>query len=450
MLPRDIELDDAILDLVDNSVDGAMRRARRENTPEEHRYQGMWCHLHIDESRFCIEDNCGGIPKTHFDAAFKLGRPELDFDDNIPTIGVYGIGMKRAMFKMGRNAIVETRFPEFRRRVHYPPDWFEQEDNWDLEVSAIDVDEKPDGVVIVVEDLLDDVAKRFSREAALNDLGKKLGRHFAYIMNLGFELKLNGVSVKPLSVAMKFEDEGILPFAFSAQVDGVSIDVSIGIFRRLAKETEIQNETEVDGARTTREKPEPQSPGVTVICNDRVVLPEDTTSITGWGVGGVPKYHPQFRAIVGQISFRSDDASLLPISTTKRDLDTDTTLYNAARNEAMAGLKLFISLTNKWKRQEEDLNDRIDNAPMMDARVAVSTLVNRPEAKSVRAIAGAKRFTPALPEPETRKDTAWIRFSRPKAEVRKMGEVLLEDSGENPGVIGEAAWTDAYRRYVSE
>lgn len=451
MLPRDIELDDAILDLVDNSVDGAMRQARRDDREDESRYKGMWCHLRIDGTSFRIEDNCGGIPDTHFDAAFRLGRPAVDRDGAIPTIGVYGIGMKRAIFKMGRRGIVESRFPGHRRKVVYPPDWFDREEDWDLNVEEIEDDEKPVGVTIVVDELLDDVARRFARDAQLNELRRKLGRHFAYIMDLGFEISLNGIPVEPQSVRLKFDADGeITPFAFSASVDGVEISVSIGIFRRLAKEAEIEDETEVNGARPTKDRPNPQSAGVTVICNDRVVLAEDTTPITGWGMGGVPKFHPQFRAIGGQISFKSSDASLLPISTTKRDLDTDTNLYTTARNEVMTGLKAFIALTNKWKRQEDDLNDRIDKAEMEDARVVVAALTERPEATSIRAIPGGKRFIPKLPEPVGRKDTVWIRFSRPRPEVQQLGEALLEDPGEKPSTIGEVVWTDALRRYISE
>lgn len=450
MLPRDIELDDAILDLVDNSVDGAMRRARREDTPEGDRYKDMWCHLELDGKRFRISDNCGGIPKEYFDDAFHLGRPSVDLDGDIPTIGVYGIGMKRAIFKIGRNGVVETRHPGFRRCVAYPPGWFAK-DKWELDVSEIAPDDEPDGVKITVDELLPDVADQFGKEAALNDLRSKLGLHFAYIMELGFGIKVNGIDVVPQSVLLKSAVTGeIVPFAFSADVNSVQVNVSVGLFRRLAKESEIQDETEVDGPRSLREEKQTQKSGITVICNDRVVLVADTSDLTGWGVGGVPKYHPQFRAIGGQISFKSDDASLLPISTTKRDLDTHTPLYNMARNETMTGLKTFISLTNKWKRQEEQLNDQIDNAPAVDARSVVAVLVSRKEAVNVRSMPGAKRFVPDLPKPQGKSDNVWVRFERPQKEARRLGEELLEDPGAKPSEIGEAAWRDALRRYCSE
>lgn len=450
MLPRDIELDDAILDLVDNSVDGAMRRARRERTPDDDRYKGMWCHLEIDGSRFSISDNCGGIPERYFEGAFHLGRPTVDLDNDIPTIGVYGIGMKRAIFKIGRNGRVETRHPGFRRCVSYPPGWFAGE-QWELDVSEIAADDEPDGVKITVEDLLADVADQFRKEAALNNLRSKLGQHFAYIMELGFGIKVNGIDVVPQSVLLKNGATGeIVPFAFAADIQNVEINVSVGVFRRLAKESDIQDETEVDGPRSLREEKQTQKSGITVICNDRVVLVNDTTDLTGWGIGGVPRYHPQFRAIGGQISFKSDDASLLPISTTKRDLDTHTTLYNTARNEAMTGLKTFISLTNKWKKQEEKLNEQIDSAPAVDARKVVAALVSKKEATNVRSLPGAKRYVPELPKPQGKSDNVWIRFERPQREARRLGEELLEDPGAKPSEIGEAVWRDALGRYDSE
>ena len=79
MLPRDIELDDAILDLVDNSVDGAMRR-EKANLKDDQPYEGYHCELRISETEFVVEDNCGGIPDDYLEGAFRLGRPSMDLD----------------------------------------------------------------------------------------------------------------------------------------------------------------------------------------------------------------------------------------------------------------------------------------------------------------------------------------------------------------------------------
>src|SRR5882762_3056854 len=54
-LVKDIPLSRAIIDLVDNSVDGA--RAIRGNKG----YLGLFVHLNISNDAFQIEDNCGGM-----------------------------------------------------------------------------------------------------------------------------------------------------------------------------------------------------------------------------------------------------------------------------------------------------------------------------------------------------------------------------------------------------
>jgi hypothetical protein len=70
--------------------------------------------LDLRSDGFVIEDNCGGIPlSTARDYAFRFGREVGDRrDSDIITIGMYGIGMKRAIFKLGRSARVTSKSGE--------------------------------------------------------------------------------------------------------------------------------------------------------------------------------------------------------------------------------------------------------------------------------------------------------------------------------------------------
>ena len=107
MLTRDIRLEDAILDLIDNCLDGALRLGNG-GKPD---YSNYLVKITLAKDHFSIEDNCGGIPReVAKNYAFKMGRePNDNRDSDTETIGMYGVGMKRAIFKMGRNAIVKTR-----------------------------------------------------------------------------------------------------------------------------------------------------------------------------------------------------------------------------------------------------------------------------------------------------------------------------------------------------
>src|SRR5437667_12167010 len=89
MLTRDIELQDAVLDLLDNCVDGALR-TRSKALAEGDSFDGFWAKITLSKKKFIIEDNCGGIPwenaKTY---AFRMGKPH-EFEKPEGTIGVVG------------------------------------------------------------------------------------------------------------------------------------------------------------------------------------------------------------------------------------------------------------------------------------------------------------------------------------------------------------------------
>ena len=81
MLTRDIPLTRAILDLVDNSVDGARRLRASGN------YDGLWVRMELSVEQFRIADNCGGITvEIARDYAFRFGRPK----EAKGYAGVYG------------------------------------------------------------------------------------------------------------------------------------------------------------------------------------------------------------------------------------------------------------------------------------------------------------------------------------------------------------------------
>ena len=95
MLVRDIALTRAIIDLVDNSVDGARRKRPKGQ------YGGLWIEITANEREFEAKDNCGGIPlETARRYAFRFGRPD-GMKATPHSVGQFGVGMKRALFKLG-------------------------------------------------------------------------------------------------------------------------------------------------------------------------------------------------------------------------------------------------------------------------------------------------------------------------------------------------------------
>lgn len=441
MLPRDIELDDAILDLVDNSVDGAMRK-ERERLGDDRPFERYHCELTISEEVFCLQDNCGGIPNEYLDGAFRLGRADTEIDNNLPTIGMYGIGMKRAIFKMAEEATVVSRSEERAVRVRYGKEWLNpNNESWDLPIEEMEGNEER-GVRIKVSELQESVGKRFSGESFLDELRDRLGQHFAYIMGKGFSIVLNGTPVRPETVRV-IHSPVIEPYDYEAEFSGVKIKVTIGFYRNLTRQAELEDATEPDenndGATAIDEA------GITVICNDRVVVMSDKSTITGWGVANVPRYHPQFRAISGIILFSSTDASKLPISTTKRDLDTDSEVYRPARNAAIDGIRLFVGFTNRWKGNEEAVDELLVPENRVEART-VSLVADK--GTVVRGTGNqARHYLPELPIPPRGTRKRRVAFSRDIEEIRRLGEALLGDGGARAGDVGVSAWEEALERH---
>lgn len=429
MLTRDIELTDAILDLIDNCVDGATRKLKGK-IQKAGAYKGFEARLTLSATSFEISDNCGGIPQDAIDDAFRLGRPKVDRDGKLPTIGVYGIGMKRAIFKMADEARVETVSDDAARAVTYTTEWLNPaNDSWDLPIESVKKRTKR-GVTISVPRLKAPIARQFGNAAFINDLRTKISEHFGYLIQKGFSIDVNGQKIEERTLHLYAADftkkDAIRPFDFELEEGKVHIRVTVGFFRPLVHTEEIDQ---------AAERSEGDQAGISVICNDRLVLLNDKSLKTGWGDGGVPKYHPQFRGIAGVIIFSSDHPESLPISTTKRDLDVGTDVYLKARQYAMEGLRECTGFTNKWKGMEDEATKHFENSKKKDVRTQVKLAAEHGVA--VRGVSGARKHAPALPIPEQRNPMRRISFTRKEDEIKIVSKHLFGEAGQEPSVVGQ-------------
>lgn len=431
MLPRDIALEDALLDLIDNSVDGAMRQEKsrlKQKTP----FDGYFAKLALSKNGFEITDNCGGIPKDYIEAAFSLGRPKIDKDNKIPTIGMYGIGMKRAVFKVGNEALIQSNSKDGLFEVEYSHEWMDPDNSdWNLPIIHAPHEKKMDrGVTITITDVKAEIRKSFANDDFLNSLAHQVSEHFGYLIQKGFAVSINNEELKPKTLqlinATHSAVTAIRPFDYEAKINGVDVKVTVGFFRSLMRETELDDE--LDGPRET------ELAGVSVVCNDRVVLLSDRSMKTGWGDGGVPRYHPQFRAIAGLVVFSSNEAENLPISTTKRDLDVGSEVYLKARRALMEGLKICTDFTNKWKGMEDQTEQHFQSE-RSDAKTQVN-LANK-HGSAVRGEPSTKKYIPKLPLPDVRDPKRRVSFVRKESDVKIVSEYLFDDAEEKPSRVGE-------------
>jgi hypothetical protein len=429
MLPRDIELKDAILDLVDNCIDGATRQITKSKLRTPKPYDGYEASLTIDAKSFDISDNCGGIPKDRIKDAFLLGRPKIE--KNLPTIGIYGIGLKRAIFKIGEEAMVETFADDGAFSVTYDRDWLDPEnENWDLPIEPL-ANRKRKGVTVVIPTVKKDIARQFGNPTFLNELKNSISENFAYLMQKGFSVRVNEEKLRARTLKLYTTDfskkDGIRPYDYESDDNGVHVRVTVGFFRPLARMEDIDEAAEYSS--------DNEEAGISVICNDRLVLVNDRTIKTGWGDGGVPRYHPQFRGIAGFIIFSTDQPEKLPISTTKRDLDAGEAVYLLARQYCMEGLRECVAFTNKWKGMEDEASKHFDQSARKDVRTEVRLAADH--GTPVRGNQKARKMPATLPVPQKRDPMRRISFTRKQTAIKKVSEYLFNESDQEPSVVGQ-------------
>lgn len=436
MLTRDISLRDAILDLIDNCLDGALRLADGEEVD----YAQHYVKIKLSSDQFIIMDNCGGISRDiAINYAFKMGR-ELDDkrDLETETIGMYGVGMKRAIFKMGRNALVRTRNKEETFEVPITSIWLDAK-NWDPlpinDVYAIDDNLTVPGTVIQVCDLYPGVSRHFSNEGFLNEVRTAIAEHFTIFLQRGLKVEVNEEDVKPVfvEVLVSKREDGPAPFIFKKRIDGVLVSITVGLNSGRSIDEDEEDELLFDDKRSSA------TAGWTVLCNDRAVIVGDKSRLTGWG-DGIPMYHDQFIVITGIVEFRSNNAEKLPITTTKRALDTSSNVWLESLVKMKEGIRIFISYTNQWKNHPRaDQTKYWHDAIPHSLTSAIQVVGQRQSAKKNSEYIEYNPYkSKVLPEPEGKiPSSRRIVFSKPIEDIRLVSKMLFDSQNEKPGIVGD-------------
>lgn len=449
MLTRDISLDDAILDLLDNCLDGVIR-ANKENSEIDPKkpYNGYYAKITFDKYHFSIEDNCGGIERDRAkNSAFKLGRPKDTLEEHLGTIGAYGIGMKRAIFKMGRSASITTQHKDDRFSVKIEPEWMEQDDEWNLSIENLE-SSALDGTTIEVKDLNPNISAQFddSRSNFSNEIREKISSLFTLIMEKGFKIEVNGIKIERKPLTLLFDEKlfenkdntGLGAFLYTYKDKNIEIEIALGFLGRMKKkylEDALEGNVKGDDALEGEIREEA---GWTILCNERAVVYKDRTERTGWGgAGNAPKYHPQFRNIAGIVSFRSSEPRELPLTTTKHGIDWGDTNYLKVKKYMTEALREFTSYTNSWKGFSDEEEAYFKKAKPISISEIQSSLP-QDNWKPIRSSGGKERkYIPKLPKPAVKENRKWIRFSKTKEEILEASQFLYDRNETDHSKIGE-------------
>lgn len=352
---RDLSLEDCILDLIDNSIDGLIRTQSidpteisktifsRKSPPKVSTKSLPAIEVNYGPRSVEILDKCGGIDRDYaMNEAFNFGHgPKWEGGH----LGVYGIGLKRALFKIGNKFSIESKTTKngFTCKLDVR-EWIRKDEkleDWRFPIEDSPAANKPEqaGTAVRITNLRKEVKMRLQDGTVDANLVREIGRTYAFFLGRYVQVILNGTPVSPIGLPLsrpKKQDVSFEELQFEKSA------VTCRIYASLAAPD--------DKGRWPAERA-----GWYVACNGRLVLTANQTNLSGWGVGTTPRYHPKFRQFIGIVFFESTQGHLLPWTTTKRGLDRESSIYLRTRGKmAVAAQPVLSYLTELYGADEED------------------------------------------------------------------------------------------------
>src|SRR5712692_3815688 len=314
MLTIDISLSDCILDLADNSIHSLIMKIRLDVS--EHLFAGTKAQkvdalidISFTSSKFSVKDNCGGISiEDAEEQVFLLGNPVKE--KRQVGLGVYGIGMKRAFFKIGRQISMASHTTDEEFKIDISVDEWEKTDEWDFPFTGREKKSKTGGTDIEISMLNPTVSEQFASKTFKNILVEKISRAYALFLKAGLKIKVNNEDAKA-DIPELVESKDLRSVRQMIRRDGVDILIMAGLSPRSDK------------------KPR----GWYIFCNGRMVLDADKSEKTGWGTDSHPGFHVKYNHFLGYVYFRSKDVQKLPWTTTKEGVDLESPIYQTALAE---------------------------------------------------------------------------------------------------------------------
>lgn len=414
MITRDIQLSDAIVELIDNSIDGI----KRQNADQ---YNDFFINVKLSKDSFEIEDNCGGIDlRIATEYAFVFGKPQAARaqQECVETTGTFGIGMKRALFKMGNNfeVVSKAKTSSFILRVDVSK-WMQNESEWDFPLfkSSDSENNKSShcGTKIIVTNLFPSISKNFDYNVFINEVIGIVQRRANAEISKGLVITINGTKINGIFLTI-LNGGSVAPYKYLFE----SNDIKVMIIAGISPETD------------------PDKAGWYIYCNNREVLSADKSSLTTWkdekDTTGI-KYHNDFASFRGFVFFTSSYPERLPWNTSKTGIDSSSPIYREAHQHMVDAFKIISAELRKLASLDEDIR----SAVTAELRKNNAIKVHYYSAKDIldkTNISFVDNCAEKIKESIEKIPTTKISYSVEKKTVDKVKKVLKVSSNKDVGI----------------
>ncbi len=314
----DYDLNKSICELIDNGLDVWVRGGKARDIT-------IKIALDKGQQTIMVEDDAGGLAKAEL--RYMVGPGQTGTNPTDETIGIFGVGTKRAVVALAQDIRIKTRHEKERTyQVEFDDDWL-QDDDWELPVY--EVDEIAEGTTIVE---LQRLRVQITDEASAQLKDHLRTTYARFLRNNSVTLEVNGVKLSP-----RFFENWAYPPGYSPQKYTGTLTtednraVRIEAFAGLSRES----------------SPAAGEYGVYFYCNDRLIARALKTFDMGFtkGLAGLP--HPKV-SLTRVLVFLNGDARCMPWNSSKSDISTKHEVFLALHNWLVQVVKGYASLSRIW------------------------------------------------------------------------------------------------------
>jgi hypothetical protein len=339
VLTSDISVADAILDLIDNSIDAARKDIQHKGGAQKGQhlpssYAGYTINLSIDESGIAIQDNCHGIEEGLLtEKAFKLGaRHEQNF-----SIGMYGVGLVRAYWKLGRSLEMVTDNTKNKFSLQVDRDKVLKAEH-PVVPAAKSVSSGTASNIVCINELHSETLKDVSSTYWQEKFFQRVSRIFGLCISKGLQITINKVTVPEFGPEIREEIKPLLAGQTFHTDDGVKIRIKVGAHQDYIFPGEPGHNARKN-SKYTKEF------GWYVVCNDRIVMTAARTEAVGW----TSEWHSEYNGFLGWAYLECSDAKKLPWNSKKTDLILDHEVQRVLAVSLNEFSDRYRSINSEWR-----------------------------------------------------------------------------------------------------
>ncbi|WP_316202872.1 MULTISPECIES: ATP-binding protein [unclassified Bradyrhizobium] len=336
----DYDLNKSICELVDNGFDVWTRGGRKSPINIK-----LW--LNEEQGTIRVEDDAGGLPRNEL--RFIVGPGQSGSSSTDETIGIFGVGTKRAVVALAEDIKVRTRHGLGETfQVEFDETWL-NDDDWELPLFSTDPI-SPRTTQVELQKLRVKISEE-AIELLRSHLGATYGK---FLSRPGVSLELNGKPVSPRF----FDDWSFPPDYEPRRYTG-----------KLETPKERIVEVEVFAGLSSQSSPTAGEYGVYFYCNDRLVAPAMKSFDVGFtrGQAGLP--HPKIALTKVIVSLRGD-AGEMPWNSSKSDVSTKHHVFVALHDWLVTVVADYARISRVWMGDWPDKVFAYGEGKIVDVSIA--------------------------------------------------------------------------------